>query len=554
MTGGDTGSRAVSRSALSRVALVSGAVAAGVGALILVGWVIGRGELTALGTGYYPMAPNTALLFVLLGSAVLVRETRPDSRAIRRGVVAATASSVFLAGETLIGFAIGHDLKVDDWLFHTTRMLGETPMGRMSPVTAACFVLAGTSLLLSRSRTRARTAIPGIVIALVGSVVAIGYWYGAPPLYGGTEIPVALPTSLALISLGIGLIVSADPRSWPLNMLIGPSIRARLLRALLPTVMLLLLLEDWISGSLLGHDDSGDVLAYALTAILFLLIVGFVVARMSHLIGGAADRAERELNDAVAQRIRTEQELQASFNDLRKSAEQRRLLLGRLVSAQEEERARISDDLHDDSIQIMTAAVLRLQMLRRSVGPSLEPEVDRVLAVVSAAAERLRGLMVELHPRALDQDGLEAALREHLALATQGEWTYSLESNLSREPEDDSRSAAYRIALEALANARKHSQADEVRVSLRDLGTGFVVTICDDGIGIRPEDISRPAPGHIGLSSMRERAEMAGGWFKIGPAKERGTIVEFGLPWEANTVPSDTRFARSSASVPSGKQ
>ncbi len=546
--------RTVARSFLGRIVLVCGAVAASAGALTFAGWVIGQGEFTALGKGYIPMAPNTALLFTLLGSAVLFRETRPDSRAKRRGIVAAAAFSVFLAGETLIGFAIGHDLKVDDWFFRTTRMLGETPIGRMSPVTASCFVLAGASLLLPASQTRTRTALPGIVIALVGSVVAMGYWYGAPLLYGGTVIPVALPTSLAFISLGIGLVASAGPHSWPLNMLIGPSTRARLLRALLPTVALLLLLEDWISNSLIEHATRGDVFASAVTAVLFLLIIGFVVARLSHVIGSAADRAQRELKDAVSQRIQAEEELQASYDDLRKSVEQRRLLFGRLASAQEEERSRISGDLHDDAIQMMTAADLRLQILRRSVGASLEPEVDRVLAVVSTAVARLRRLMVELHPRTLDQDGLEAALREHLALATQGEWTYSLESHLSREPGGTSRYTAYRIALEALTNARKHSQADQVIVSLRDQGTSFAVTIYDDGIGIRPEDISQPTPGHIGLSSMRERAESAGGWFKIGPAKENGTIVEFGLPYEANSLPYDIELAGRSHSVPSGLQ
>ena len=162
--------------------------------------------------------------------------------------------------------------------------------------------------------------------------------------------------------------------------------------------------------------------------------------------------------------------------------------------------------------------------------------------------------MVELHPRTLDRDGLVAALREHLALATEGGSTYSLESHLSREPDEEPRRIAYRIVLEALTNARKHSRADQVRVSLRDQGTGFAVTIHDDGIGIRAGDISQPAPGHIGLLSMRERAEAAGGWFKIGPAMEQGTIVEFGLPNEPNTATPDTGFAWSSAPVLSGTQ
>jgi signal transduction histidine kinase len=210
-------------------------------------------------------------------------------------------------------------------------------------------------------------------------------------------------------------------------------------------------------------------------------------------------------------------------------------LLRRLVSAEEQERARISGQLHDDTIQMMTAVGLRLQVLRNSVGPPLEREADQLQEVVSTAVGRLRRLMVELHPRTLDEDGLVAALREHLAIANEGAWTHSLEGDLGREPDLVTRHLAYRIALEALTNVRKHSRANRIAVELRDEGSGFAVTISDDGIGISPEQISEPALGHIGLSSMRERAETANGRFTIGPATDGGTVVEFWLPYEART-------------------
>lgn len=237
----------------------------------------------------------------------------------------------------------------------------------------------------------------------------------------------------------------------------------------------------------------------------------------------------------ITERKRAERELARSFALLRKAADERQHLLRRLVSAEEEERARISGQLHDDTIQMMTAVGLRLEKLRGSVDPSLGSELDQLQTTVSNAVARLRRLMVELHPRTLDEDGLVAALREHLAIANEGAWTHSLEGGLGREPDLVTRHLAYRIALEALTNVRKHSQADRIRVSLRDEGPGFAVTIWDDGIGIAPEDISEPALGHIGLFSMRERAETANGWFKIGPATEGGTTVEFWLPYESQT-------------------
>ena len=244
----------------------------------------------------------------------------------------------------------------------------------------------------------------------------------------------------------------------------------------------------------------------------------------------------------ITERKRAERELERSFALLRKAGDERHSLLKRLVSAEEEERARISGQLHDDTIQMMTAVGLRLETLRGSVDPSLAPELDQLLGIVSESVGRLRRLMVELHPRALDEDGLAAALREQMAIANEGAWAHSLEGELGREPELVTRHLAYRIALEALTNARKHSRAEQIRVSLRDEEPGFAVTIWDDGIGIAPEAISDPSPGHIGLSSMRERAETANGWFKIGPATGGGTTVEFWLPYEAQTELFGTEF------------
>jgi PAS domain S-box-containing protein len=237
----------------------------------------------------------------------------------------------------------------------------------------------------------------------------------------------------------------------------------------------------------------------------------------------------------ITQRKQVERELARSFTLLRKAAEDRQELLRRLVSAEEEERARISAQLHDDTIQMMTAVGLRLEKLRAAVEPSQASELEQVLGVVSNGVARLRRLMVELHPRTLDQDGLAAAIREHFAIANEGGWMHSLQDELAREPDPVMRHLAYRIALEALTNAHKHARADQIQVGLRDEGAGFTVTIWDDGIGISPEQISESSLGHIGLASMRERAETANGSFTIGPAPEGGTVVEFRLPYEAQT-------------------
>ena len=300
-----------SRGVTGRVVRICGAITAGAGVLALVGWALNWDTLKAMGPNYIPTAPNTALLFALLGSAVLAREVWPASLGIHRAATAAGLFSAVVAGVTLTGFATG--LNIDDWLFITTRMFGAVPIGRMSPITACGVILAGVSLLLLECRARTWAAIPGALITLVGAVCLMGYLFGAPLLYGGTVIPVALPTSLAFMALGVGLIAAAGSDAWPLNTLIGPSTSAQLLRTLLPTVVALALINSWITAVLLEHAGPDLVLAAAITAISFLLVVGLVVSRVSRPIGDAIDRTNAERKRAVEAVRESEAKLRTIF-------------------------------------------------------------------------------------------------------------------------------------------------------------------------------------------------------------------------------------------------
>ncbi len=214
----------------------------------------------------------------------------------------------------------------------------------------------------------------------------------------------------------------------------------------------------------------------------------------------------------------------------REAQEERRKLLARLLVAQEEERLRIAADIHDDPIQAMTAVVFRLESLRRLLEEREQLEALQALSESAAAAvERLRRLMFELRPPSLDEEGLAAALREYVRKEAHDEgFSFSLESRLPREPDPETRAIAYRLAQEALINVRKHAQATQVEVILAAEDGGVLVRISDDGMGFVPS--ARQEAGHMGLASMRERASLAGGWFRIDAAPGRGAKVEFWIP------------------------
>lgn len=210
--------------------------------------------------------------------------------------------------------------------------------------------------------------------------------------------------------------------------------------------------------------------------------------------------------------------------------EDRRQLLARLLSAQEEERTRIAGDIHDDPIQAMTAVSFRLEALRNLVdSPEADEVLTRVAGSVSTAVERLRHLMFELRPPSLDHIGIAAALKEYVRKEAQDDgFSFSLIADLPREPDSETRAIVYRLAQEALINVRKHARAQRVDVTLTSVDGGVSAKVHDDGAGFHPGN--KVEAGHMGLMSMRERAHLAGGWFTVDSVPGGGTTIEFWIP------------------------
>jgi PAS domain S-box-containing protein len=238
--------------------------------------------------------------------------------------------------------------------------------------------------------------------------------------------------------------------------------------------------------------------------------------------------SDRDITD----RVQAERELRDSVELLRQTTRQRQLLLARLQDAQEQERQRIAEDIHDDSLQVMTALGLRLDaMYMSSTDDRQRQDLERLAETVRQCIRRLRHLLFELRPTVLDRHGLAAALHLHLEeMETESGLQTALENRLIEEPPDGIRTTLYRIAQEALTNVRKHSQAGKVEILLESREGGVFVRVQDNGRGFAPPMDRDAGPGHLGLSAMKERAEMADGWCRVTSLPEGGTTVEFWIP------------------------
>ena len=222
----------------------------------------------------------------------------------------------------------------------------------------------------------------------------------------------------------------------------------------------------------------------------------------------------------------------AAERSLRDLAEERQVLLGRLVQAQEDERSRIASDVHDDSVQALAAVDLRLGLLGRQLedrAPALVPGLDQLRLTVEGATARLRHLLFDLESPARKVD-LLSALEEAAAFLFDGQvsWSVRGEGSAASLPEA-TRVTVHRIAKEAMVNARKHADAAHVAVHLRCDDDELELTVTDDGRGLDPTAVEE-RPGHLGLPGMRDRATVAGGTLTLEAAPAGGAVLRLRLP------------------------
>lgn len=201
------------------------------------------------------------------------------------------------------------------------------------------------------------------------------------------------------------------------------------------------------------------------------------------------------------------------------------------VVAGELERTRVAEAIHDDSIQVIAAMGMRLQMLRRAIAdPAQISMLDEAERAVQLSIERLRYLVFELQPPGLDGEGLAVALAIALEAASrEGALVYRLEDQMPDAPAAEEGALLFRIAQEALANVREHAQASTAVVTLLQRDGGHAVRIADDGRGCKPELIES-GPAGYGFASMRARVGLAGGTLSIDSVPGEGTTVEAWLP------------------------
>jgi signal transduction histidine kinase len=349
------------------------------GALGAAGWLSQHLVLASLHPRFIPMAPSTALAFVVsaIAFALLGRGRAADRACAGIGAVVGAAG----AARLLTIVIHGGIPDVERLLVRNPGSFGAVPLGRMSPVTAVALAATGAAVvLLAMRRGRRLTDAAGWLGALVtaiGGTVLLGYEFGTPLLYGGRIIPVALPTGAGMLLAGIATLSAAGAAAAPRRAFTGGRARARLLRAFLPATVGAVLFATAAGRAVQAASGVNPALAAALSALAAATVLAVIVWHQAARLGDAFEQAEDTLT-----RARTDLEW--------------------AVAARTAELARINEELDafTSSVSHDLRAPLRhltgFAVLLEKKAEDADPQVRRYAGLIGSAAARMTALIDDL--------------------------------------------------------------------------------------------------------------------------------------------------------------
>lgn len=241
----------------------------------------------------------------------------------------------------------------------------------------------------------------------------------------------------------------------------------------------------------------------------------------------------KELTRLNADLVREITEREQAEAELHKNREELRALAARLMTVQEEERRRISCELHDDLNQKLAVSVMNAEAAERRWAPSDEVNRERLRALRNEIAELsddVRKLAYRLHPSILDHLGLAIALQSHVEEFGKREEIEAVFSqrNLPETIPQPVATCLYRVAQEGLRNVAKHAKATRVVVRLIHRDQTLRLSIFDSGVGFAPAKVQERQG--LGFVSMQERVRLVGGRMSIRSHQNRGTCLFIRVP------------------------
>ncbi len=484
------------RDIFSRLALVCSATTAVLGVLGMIGWLSGFRGVAGFGSYYSYRSPFIALAFVLLGCAWFFYVFNPGQRFSKVFALILAFFILLIALFNLVQFFTGAQIGIEHKL-----VLDVYNVTLMSPISDAFFLLdcfAMILLLLGHPRRVAGLSggLSFIVISL-NLVILLGYLYGAPLLYGGEIRPVELPVGVAFVVLSTGLIATSGADYSLFRLILGPSVRALLLRYFLLVIFIVALI-DGVFYNILPQFKLRITISelQGISALIYVIAAGAVVFKLSHIIGDALYRSEtarkqaedlnEQLQREISNRKRAEEELKQRAIELARS------------NAELEQYAYVASHDLQEPLRMITSFT---QLLEKRYKGRLDNDADEFIGYIVDGATRMQRMIngiltysragLSVKPFELTDcevvinqalDNLKIAIKESGAMVTH--------DRLPSVMADSSQMLT--LFQNLLSNAVKFCiETPHIHVSAKQKRNKWIFSVQDNGIGISPEFIER---------------------------------------------------------------
>jgi signal transduction histidine kinase len=368
---------------------------------ISIGVVEALALMGLLGWSYYiPIAPNTAMMFILLGGMLWFY---PKLQRSKRGSALwflVSMGGLLFSGQILLAFVANDSFNIEAFLISQPQSFQNVLTGRMSATTAGNFMILTTAMILmmfSNARSRNAAGMLALLGNFVGLAMIIGYLYDTPLLYGGFAIPMALSTALAFFFFSFAMMAALGPRYFPLRFLVGNSARARLLRAFLPVTMLAVLSHGALYALLPLNFKINYALFSTFSALFFQVVVALVIIHTARVIGNAMDKAEAE-RKAAEKGLRANQErLKIMLTDLTKKNEELQEARNQLIHSEKMAAVgQLSAGVAHEIKNPLAIILLSTEEIESRFGTLIKDEGHSYLQMIKNASSRANRVITDL--------------------------------------------------------------------------------------------------------------------------------------------------------------
>jgi PAS domain S-box-containing protein len=292
----------------------------------LLGYLPHLRVLGSISKSYVPMAPSTALCFIIISSSVLYINFSHHLKKSYWFIIFLLAVAIVFGGGKFIEYIVGNEISFEQKLLPDMGYMNKIPLGIMSPATGAAFFLDGIALFAlflnfsffkRNIWLRYCASSIALFVMLVSFVFCLAYFYGAPLLYNqGPTVPMALTTALGFMSISMGIIVVSGKEVFPLNLLLSKSTNSLLLRFILPLTTLSVFMGGIAALASESYSGIDSAVTMALTTVVTAVLAGVWATVVSRHMGNVIDKSEQQIKSAMKQLADSQENMRVTLNSI----------------------------------------------------------------------------------------------------------------------------------------------------------------------------------------------------------------------------------------------